>query len=282
MPMDHDETYLENAEKKKALLKKIKAIDDQIKLETEEDTVNTPLKLISAVSFWKGRKETTEKNFQASLVSRELQIEQMREKIKRTEDALRVIQSQLESSRSTYESANAHNCSGLEAAQKRLDAVQAKKNPKVKKLQMQKETLQLEIEAMTAQEIYTVKMEDLNRKKETVAKRMIAPPSPSDSDNDSDDTWTTEMGEARIAEIRKMEAKGLYQNKKTMVWEKYREEDDEEEFDRTHFAHHASPPPSPKRESLNKVIHPGYDSEESYDEEKHGDYKEFMKKKFGI
>ena len=56
MPMDHDETYLENAEKKKTLLKKIKAIDDQIKLETEEDTVNTPLKLISAVSFWKGRR----------------------------------------------------------------------------------------------------------------------------------------------------------------------------------------------------------------------------------
>jgi len=279
MPFDNTETILENAEKKRAIAKKIKAIEDQMTLELEENPVADPVGLTGKVEHWMSLEAQSTKRLQRAIDYHETQLRQIREK---AEISIAAAQSKLEASITAKAESDAYYAPRLAKAKKRVEMAQTKASPKIRKLQMQKETLLLEIEAMNAHEAHALKMDELEKKKETVARKLVAPLSPPDSDNDSDDTWTTEMGEARIAEIKKMEARGLYQNKATMVWEKYREEDDEEEFDRTHFAHETSPPPSPKRESLNKVIQPGYESEESYNEETHGDYKEYMKKKFGI
>ena len=111
----------------------------------------------------------------------------------------------------------------------------------------------------------------------------LPPPSYSDSDSDdSDATWS----EAKVLEKAeynlKMEASGFYQTRPGYVWEKKRE-------GQNYFGHDYSEEQKAayRAKHGNEIIVPSAsaseaDSEETYNPERDGDWKEYMKRKLGI
>lgn len=272
-----DDSHLENVEKKKSVVKKIKAIDDQITLALEENPVSDPVGYASKVEYWEALKTASLAKLQSAVDFQQNQINEMREAVERR---IASIQVKLDASKLTLKEKSAYFDSKVGSAKKKLDIAQTKACPKVRRLQLQKEALQAEIDAMTAQEAHAAKVDELNRKREKVESMNLSPPTPPDSDSDeSDGTWTSSKVEELADMNLKMEANGFYQAKATYKWEKKKP-------GKAYFAHEHSEEAKAAflAKNGNTVLVPSppasvASSEESYNEEKHGDWKKWMRKK---
>jgi hypothetical protein len=271
------ENHLENVEKKKSVLKRIRAIDDQITLALEENPVSDPAGYASKVEYWEALKTASLSKLQSAVDFQQNQINEMREAVERR---IASIQVKLDASKLTLKEKTVYFDSKVGSAKKKLDIAQTKACPKVRKLQLQKEALQAEIDAMVAQEAHVAKVDELNRKREKVERMDLTPPTPPDSDSDeSDVTWTSSKVEEHANLNLKMEANGFYQAKATYKWE-------QKKPGKAYFAHEYSEEDKAAylAKNGNTVVVPSppvsvASSEESYNEEKHGDWKKWMRKK---
>lgn len=220
------------AEKKK-LLEKRKAL--QTKLEIAKDA-NPPGDTCDAqrkVESWEAMRESSLSKLRQSVESQERQIGEMRAQV---EAKILIIQGQLESTKQTLRAKEAFFQNRLEGARYKVEAIQNKACPNVRKVQFEIQAVEKEIEACTIRLTSILDSKDAVLSKKVNApnwrdndfKPPVAPfaPRPAllvEEDKESvssDKTWTTDMIMEREAERKAKLAQGLRENKRTGRWEK--------------------------------------------------------------